>query len=368
MGVPQDSQPNVASTNDLPQVILVAVISATILFTGIAVLNPLAEQEQGGQRHATVLLDDTGEYVRIGDTGGVDETVYNSRGYAVNLTGANDSYVESTKEIDIAANDTWTVSVWARLDTDAPNEERVALTADALVIVHNASASEWRVWYYDDGDRDSYALNGSSPSQPGNFTNVMVVANGTHLTLYRNNTHLDTADLNTSSMVDAPVNATNWNGRIEEVRTFDDALNNSQRQDHVDSPIAPMPGTNRTARIMFDEPAQDTQLIFFTSASLQTSNVTYSQGLPGEVLEGKNTWNDLVGTTDYVWDTDEPRIAPVDGGQLDGAPVAYVNYTEKTATDSFTADVIESIQLAGVAIIVSVLGYIVVVFRGTNTR
>lgn len=311
---------------DLDQVVILGILFFVVTSTGILALSTVSSSNNlatttTAVTNDPVLLDGTGQYTRIDDGEGRDETVYNSLGMAVNLSGANDSFVESSSDFEVANDSTWSVAVWARVDPEAATDTMTVVSIDGRVVVtYNGSAGNWSAWYYDDGSRNSYMLNATAPNQPGNYTHVLVHSNGTHLSLYRNNSLGERANLSADNIASAPVNSTTWNGRLEELRTFDDALNSTQRQQLVDQPLDPLVASNRTARVMFDESDASQQLIFFARPHLDQSNVTFSNGFAGSVLSDPG---------DYEWDTIGPRIYVTAGGELDGAPVAYVSYTNE---------------------------------------
>lgn len=353
---------------DLPKILLTVVIAFTILLLGLAVVNPVVEtatdnSDAGEPVQTNVITDQgTGIWYPINRYAGVEPDVVTSRGYAVNLTGASDSYVESDSNLDVAADDTWTVSVWGRLDADASAEVQTALAVDGrLTIRYNQTSAEWVAWYYDDGSGDSYEIAVGDTSQPANWSNVQVVSNGTHLRIYQNNTAGESVQLDSGGVTDAPVNATNWNGRLEEVRTFDDALNASQRQAVVDGPVRPRPGTNRTARVMFDEPYADQQVILFSSASLETSNATFASGFAGETLD-RGQYAATGG--DYVWQESGPEIKLVSGGDGEGLPIVYVDYTLKKLSPTSWVSTVEQVWgLAALVPFIVIAGYLFTVLR-----
>lgn len=348
-------------SSSLPDVVLLVVILFCILFIGIALVNTTAQQTidnaEGERTQDAALLGDAGTWVVVGDTTGSNETVYDSRGYAVNLTGASDSYVETGSPVTLATDDTWTISVWSRVDTASASDTMTVLTVDGdLTLTYNGTASEWEAWYYDSGSMNSYNVSVAAPDQPGNFTNLMAVSNGSTLTLYRNNTANASVDVTTASVVDAPVNATNLDGRLEELRTFDDNLSDGARQSVVDAPLDPRTTNNRTARVMFDEPYRNGQYIFFTNARMDTFNATFSDGFAGsELQEGRFA----ITGADYEWNPDGPRIKPLSGGELDGAPVAYVDYDESTVgPGSLLSDFENAVVLAGLLPVLVIVGFI----------
>lgn len=310
---------------------LQAVIGATIIvmagLAGLALVDGVfgSVQSVGDDGQVTrqaALLDGADTWVKLDDGKGTGETIYETTGYAVNLTGADDSYVQSDSGVTIATDQNWTVSGWYYVDSDAASRNMSALSLNGRVIVtYNGSANQWEAWYYDEGSSDSYTVTvPTSGNESGNFTNIQVVANGTHLTIYRNLTQGTVANISTSSLSDAPVNATNWDGRLEEVRTFDRGLDSTNRSAVFNSPIEEQPDLDPTGRIMFDQPDKSSQLFLYTSADITQSNVTYSSGFAEEI----------VGGGDYAWDTAGPKIRPSSGGDLDGAPVAYATYEFST--------------------------------------
>lgn len=300
-----------------------------VIVAGTTAIGALGEATgiDGGERvtNEAALFDGNGEYVQLGSTTGKNETVFKTTGYAVNLTGASDSYVQSSSDVDIAADKNWTVSVLAHVDAGNANSQMTTMSVDGrLEITYDGGANQWSAWYYDDGARESYVANVStSGNEVGNLTNIQVLHNGTHLRIYRDNTLGETvATDGTGTIGSAPVASTNWDGRLEELRTFNTALSASERQTLVDSPAEQLPAANPTARAMFDQPSRDTQLLLYAGSGLTTSNVTYSDGVAAiEVQSASN----LLGA-DYRWDENGPQIASIAGSQLGDAPVAYVSY------------------------------------------
>lgn len=333
---------------------VVAVIAiAAVLLVGFGIMSPLADLSDGFNDTVIrddVLLDGAGTFVSVNDHRGVDETVYKTTGFAVNLSGANDSKVESTTGVDIGEDNNWTISMWGYVDQDAANANQTALSINGrLLISYDGQAGNWSAWYYAEGSRNSYQVNVSdSGDQPGNFTNIIVQANDSELQIYRNNTLGDTANLSQSSLVDAPINSTNWDGRLEEIRGVTDVLNQSERASFINNPVEGQPDFNRSMRIMFDQPNRDRQLILFDSADLTQSNVSYSSGFTEQVMSEDT----LLVSGDYEWKSDGPELKPTSGGSLASAPVAYVSYTAQTGLDGLVETVGTALLIGGVVVIV----------------
>lgn len=247
-------------------------------------------------------------------------TVEATTGRAIALTGASDSFVESDAPVTLASDGTWTVCTWAEVDSGAASETMTALSANGRAIIeYNGTAGNWSGWYYDDGSRNSYRVDVSAPNQPGNLTNTCLRHNGTHLSIYRNNTQGEIVNATQSNIASASVNASNWDGRLEEARIFDDALSSSERQQLVDSPVRPLPGTNRTARLMFDEGEGTTTAMYFAATDATLSNATWVAGFadPG-----------MSRGTDYELGEHPFSIRIIAGGFLDGAPVEHVSWSD----------------------------------------
>jgi hypothetical protein len=122
-----------------------------------------------------------------------------------------------------------------------------------------------------------------------------------------------------------------------------------------DSPIDPEANATRTGRIMYDEPYRSFQYVFHSSAQLDYTNVTFSDGFEGE---------NLTANGNYTWDSDGPRIKPTAGGELDTQPVAYVDYDyEDVFGPQILVDPFESaIGLAAIVPILAILGYFIFIF------
>lgn len=344
--------------SDLHNIILTLVIAAVILLVGVSVVSSTVNTTVAtGSASDAVLLDGT-TFVTVADTIGVNETVYDSRGYAVELTGANDSYIQSEQTVQIASDTNWTVSVWAARNA---SENMTAVSVQGrLLINYNESQGNWTAWYYKDDSRDSFEVSVNATAQQDELVNVMAIRNGSTLTLYAgNNSQSNSVDVSGNNIVSAPVNSTNWDGELEELRLSDAAWNDSVRQDHVDNPIDPQP-VNMTGRVMFDQPDASTQLFFYAPGGITTSNVSFVSGLPGSELSSGGVFN----SGDYDWKERGPKIRAVSGGELDGAPVAYVDYDAKDRAKAFLDSFVAGIGLAGILLILVPVGGILTYLYG----
>lgn len=322
--------------------LLIGVTITLVLLVGVPIFEALAGQPAigagGTVSREAALLSGPGTFVSLGDAEASNETVYETTGFAMNFSGAADSSL-SASEIDSFGNDTsWTVSVWAHVDTGAGSDTMTitSISDGELILYYNGSASEWVAWYYKQSTRDSYEVAVATTSPIGDFVNIQVTANDSELAIYRNGTSgASTADITTSSTVPAPTEADTFDGRVEELRTFDRPLDAANRSALINEPTNQTKaiGADRSARLMFDQPDSEATLILFTGESATPSNVTFSAGFGENILEPATAGNNLAGTSDYEFRTDGPAIAPVDNGEIDGAPVAYVSYDRKGLVD-----------------------------------
>lgn len=348
--------------DDLAEVAIVIIIFCVMLFVGVSIFSSMADitgrdSQSGDLAQTSQQLSGSGAWHTLNDKTGYNETVYNSRGYAVNLTGASDSYIESDSNIAIATDQNWTVATWARVDQPSVSENMTVLSINGrLALTYNGTTSEWVAWYYNDGSGNSHEVAVAAPDQSGNFTHLTATLNGTHLTLYRNNTASNSVDVTASGTVDAPVNSSNFNGRLEETRTFDKVLNSSDRGELVKSPLEPQPGQNRTARVMYDEPYRSNQLVLFSGASLDQSNVTFSSGFEGSKVAEKN----------YTFDSTGPRIRVDSQTNL---PVVYVDYTIKElGPGTVVPELSSALVLAAMLPTLLIIGVIIMNLQSVQRR
>lgn len=343
--------------------VMVAFLVGTAVIDGVSTS---AEQQQEAVDKSSSPLVEVGEAVGFQDTSyfvGDVTTVYqvkDSTGEAIRLTGASDSMYRTSESIEIADDDTWTVSVHASWDDsrDTTNGTVVSLNGRVLVQYDNAS-QQWVGWYYDESTRASHRVNVSATTQPGSLQAVQVVSNGTHVAIYRNNTRGEVDDLRVERSEEPVMPASNWAGRQDELRGYDTALNASSRQSLVDSPVAPVAGESPTYRVLFDELDAGSEPVYFSDAELEVSNASAAVGLPGSVLSSG---------TDYAVSLAYGSITALDGGRLDGAPTAFVEYEFEPgqAVSDLTRDIGGSMQLFAVVPIVLVAGLLFIVLNQFN--
>lgn len=331
--------------------IVAALVIAIALVVGGLLVGDVAQTTSGGNPGAEtvsepVLLADAGQQVTIGDLEGVDETVVNSRGNAINFTGANDSYAETTQSVDYGTVGNWSVTTGARVDSSATGQNMTVVSVSGDVLIqYNATRGNWTAYYYDRASRQSWRADVNAPSPSANFTVVTATANETHFWIYANSTRGDVVNITGENTAQYGTYA-NFDGRVDETNTFNDTTNSSEQAAFVSDPIGPRPNRDRTSRLMYDRPTRQTQLMFFAPANIVVSNVTGATGFPGSEMQSTADFPFV--SADYRWQVDGPAITPLAGGELDGAPVAYVTYTQRIGPTGIVSGFADAMAFAAI--------------------
>jgi len=318
--------------------IVVAIAIVVALLVGVTLLDTVGNArvvDERVERDAAVFGDGyTGGTVTVNDAVAVandQQVVYKTTGYAATLTGAPDSKISSSGGYDLRNDTTWHVSLWASVDSGqgSADMEAASISDGEVRVVYNGSTSEWLAYYYRHDTADSYtATVATSGDEVGNLTNIQVAANGTHLTLFRNTTQGSTANITTANTADAPVHAGNWDGRLEELRTFSDNLSSSDRSALYSNPVEQQPSLPRTMRLMYDNPQDQAVVMPLQGTDATASNVTFTKDGFAEVTADRNS--------DYTFERDGPAVGVADQGAgtsaIDSAPIAYVSYDKFTTS------------------------------------
>lgn len=137
--------------DDLAEVAIVIIVFCVMLFVGVSIFSSMADitgrdSQSGDLAQTSQQLSGSGAWHSLNDKTGYNETVYNSRGYAVNLTGASDSYIESDSNIAIATDQNWTVATWARVDQPSVSENMTVLSINGRLARTRLSAIALHHW------------------------------------------------------------------------------------------------------------------------------------------------------------------------------------------------------------------------------
>lgn len=333
----------------------------TVLTIGLAVLIGIAVTDTIGQQTdttPTAVSDiqplDGASWVNVDSAYGDNQTVYQSWGNAVKLNGANDSYVKSDQEVTIATDGNWTVCTWAKVND--MNSTMTALSVDGRVLLgYNGTTGNWTGWYYDDGSQSSWVVESNAENETESLHQLCMVRDEPRIRFYVNATRTDSVSNTSAANVDsAGVASENWNGTVEETRTFDEALTASQRNATVNQPNDPLKNGTRTARMMYDAGSGNRVHIWWSDADATLSNGTWTSGFAGEKMDRAGP----IMANDYRWNNEGPRIKPSEGGELDGAPVAYIDYDKASISARVMPDIASALELAPVILLVLLAGVI----------
>lgn len=256
-----------------------------------------------------------------------DVTVKATRGNAVHLDG--DAYVEAD-DPDGLDNGSWTVCAATHLDPDANADATYTVYAyENETILLQYDGGDWLA-YYDNGSADGKAtIDAPGPAEENdggwlsfggddgreyspvcarwdNSSGELAVISDTGSSTSTLSTATTTRDL-----------ARNWVGSIDEVRTFGGAVSDSTIDAYTADPIKPLPGTDRTSRMMFDEGSGSTTTVYYASGDATLQGASWADGVddPG-LTEGE----------DYEIEANPLSVTILAGGYLDGSPVQYVSW------------------------------------------
>jgi hypothetical protein len=115
---------------------------------------------------------------------------------------------------------------------------------------------------------------------------------------------------------------TNWTGTQDELRVFETPLSPANRQTLVSTPTRGLANTTDTrARVMFDALDRDTDSVpvYYNGGTVDLSTATLTDSTAGEDVT-RSDWTRRLTT-----------LAASDGGVLDGAPVAFVDYEQESS-------------------------------------
>lgn len=343
---------------------LAAIVTATIvglaLLIGVFVVGSFFESAPSADNGEVLEYETTDQYYELGGATaerGINERVWDSTGYAVDMDGSGSW--RSTADVDWSSNGTWSVTAWAAADGGASGERAVTSLDGNVVVTYNASSDEWRAWYYDAGSTDSWDVTVAAQSQPGDLEPVMVSTNETHMTIEAGDPAATNSVELTNNTITASPNASGWDGQIDEFRTFDDPLNQSQRDELRADPIVELSGANQTSRAMFDEWWREDgrQSLFDAPGEIElTGDASLERsGVDGTLMERD---------TDYAWRESGPQVGPLSTGDLSDREILYAAWdNSETSVDDVQNDWLEFVNLAATLLLVLLAAAVVTVVR-----
>jgi hypothetical protein len=276
---------------------------------------------------------------------GVNETnvtANQSLGTAAQLDGSQDSYVSSASAPDVSGD--WSVSTHVRVRDTTTTQ--IVYSDAGRVLLYNGSANEYVGVWYDSATGETYAVR-ETANDAENLTHLALVHNSSRadtLRLYEDDTDVAT----TASTTGESFAGDNLNGTLEETRVFNDSLSASERSALATTATAPLPGSDRAYRVMYDGYSVPSAFpAFFVDGSAGVGDINLVDGAAEQATERGTDWR-----------LDGGEVVALDGGSLDGAPVVYVQYTGEFGA---LVETLQSLQnVVGGALNLLALGAIVV--------
>lgn len=294
------------------------VILAVVIAVGVSVVGSVfgavaGTQSQDKQSFSDTLgiEEDTASLVGIEIE---DVSVQQSLGQAVRLDGSQSSYLSGGGNVDVQGDFELATHV-SIADQSANETQTVVSVGGSRMILYDASSDQWVGYFFDD-DRDQTFIVRQDASDSSNLSHVALVHDGSHLTIIEDNNLSSSVAITDAQATTETVTARNLNGTLEETRLFDEALSTSQRQQLIDRPTAPLPGTQRELRVMFDsfDSSSNSFPAFFAGGEV-AGDIQSVAGFAGESATAGDDYQQNGGT-----------ITTIDGGSLDGAPVLYASW------------------------------------------
>jgi len=363
-------------SRDVVSLAIVFITLGVILLVAVSIFGTIAERSEPnptGDREK-IIQPATGAFVDVYDSEnsfyeerGENPTVHDSRGLSRLFTGAPDSYLASDDSLTVASDQNWTAHQGVWVNQSATNRNMTVLAlGDPNVLVRydgNRSSAVWRLVYV--GVTSTNETTVSAPS-PTDATQLFIGRSSNTLWINRDNSANATITVSDDSTGQTNLTtAKNLDGRLDETRMFDTRLNSSQRQSLVDDPITPLPGTDRTARIMYDERVVSPVNVFFADGDATVSNATIADGFAGSTL----TESSLMTTGDYDWRPKGPEFRLRSGSDVAGAPAVYANYTLVAGGENPVLNGIASaLQLSAVLPILLIVSMVLTLLAATRRR
>lgn len=335
--------------SDLPELIVLVTVAGAVLLFAIPLFSGLATQgaasaelqqdvvrTEGGNGDLSALVD-----------GGL--TVEQSLGDAARLDGTQDSYISGPAGANVTGDAE--VATWVRVN-NTPGTQIVYADTERLLL-YRGSTNEWVGAYYNASDGQTWTVT-ELANDPTTWTHVTLAHNETTLMLSEDNSNTSTTALTDGNAIAGNVTAdSNLDGSLEETRTFDRVLTSSERQQLIDQPTAPLTGTERSSRVMYDsfQTTPASYPTFIAGGSVTATGVSKVAGFAGQTV------------TDSDWSRTVLTLSSF-SGPLAGAPGVYASYQGYSGAFAglialFTGNLIGSLMVFPTVFVIIALTFIV---------
>lgn len=299
---------------------LVEYIIAAVIVIGIIPAAISMGVSSGGTAVVNPTVDDA---VQISSSNGIPDTVTvrASKGNALRFANETDS-VASSAPVTLT-NGSWTVCAAASLSSTANRNVTYTVFAyDNASVLLQYDAGAWSAYYENDSGADAIVRIPADDPAAGLVPVCGRYNESRGLSLSRGDTITAPQELSNET-ASRNVSET-WQGRIDEVRAFGEAVDNETIVKYADDPIQPLPGRDRLARWMFDEGSGSTTTVFFAGTEATITGATWTTGVnPPGLTKG----------VDYELEGGPFRLRVPSGSYLDGAPAAYVSWSSNSIVD-----------------------------------
>lgn len=302
---------SVGSEDVRQMVILAVVVGVAVVVVGQVFAAAAGADDSRQSFQSAVEIDGdtatlTGSNVSVG---GVEQSL----GDAAALDGSRDSYVAGAAAPNVSGD--FYAGTYVRVDNTTGT--RTVYADDQRLILYNGSSGQWVGVYYEASTGRTWSTS-LIASDPTNWTHVALQLDAGALELIEDNQFSSVTATNDGNVTTQAFTGDNLEGDLDETRVFDEPLTDSERQQLVDSPTAPLDTAERDYRVMYDSYSSSPGSFpaFFVSSSVDASGVTLVDGFAGQPTQAG---------TDYRVNGD--TITALDGGSLDGAPVVYAAWT-----------------------------------------
>jgi hypothetical protein len=231
---------------------------------------------------------------------------------------------------------------------DDPNRTQIIYALeDEYQLSYNGTSNEYVLWYFDKATTNSYVVT-IAATNPTQLQPIFFSHDGDTLTLETTagEGKLNATTTTGGSFVPLPTD-TRLDGTLEETRTFDRTLTNSEQNAYTTDPIAPIAVGNREARIMYDTAGSGVAVDFRANASGE---------LQGDADRGTGIAADvLTQGTDFALTSasnGKQTLTALNGGQLQDMPRVFLGAVN---------DASQLIQLVSVAFGLAALVLLIVV-------
>lgn len=249
-------------------------------------------------------------------------TVEQSLGTKLEFDGSPNAALDAQTNAEFAGD--MEVCTWVTVAnaSTGSNMTVVALDDAKIQYLGNASSPQWVGVLWDPGERVTYDANVSATS-PTTPTHVCVRESGTYLEINANGTDGDAVPMDGAhTLTHAQYNISTLNGSVEETRGYNESLSVSERTALRNEPTAPLDTATPRVRVMYDSRATlgsspSSFPVYFAGTDASVTGGTLVAGYDGQTTSAGDDYRltDFGGT-----------LIAVNGGTLDGAPVAFVEY------------------------------------------